>query len=836
MFFETLFQDLRIGLRVLIKEKSFCALAVFVLAIGICAVATQFAVVNGVLLRGFNFHDADQLVDVQIVDPVKFTPANFNARITTADFADLRDQQKSFSKLVGYLNGSTVNLTYNGQPKRLQGGYVTHDFFPTLGVAPVLGRNFLPEEDRPNVDKAVLISDALWHSDFGADPAVIGRAVRVNGRAGTVVGVMPPKFNFPTNEQLWIPLNAEFPVKPRNDPGVNFTAVVGRLKPGVSIDQAQAEITNLAKQFAVAYPDTNKQFTLGYVRPLIAAFTGAQLSQQLFTMLAFCFGVLLIACVNVMNMQFARATLRGKELAIRSSLGANRIRLIRQMLTESLLIASLGAVVGSVLAYWSTDYLNNLAQNLPIPIPSWMSFDLDRRSLALIVGATMVSALVSGFIPAWLSSRTNAIDALKESGRGNTGRTVGIITRGMVVFQIFITCILLIGAMLQMQSIIRQQTVNYGYDTGSILAARMGLMEGDYPTPEKRQVFYERLIRELRTEPQFESVALTNRFRMVFSGNTPVEIEGKEYKLDSDRTVAEFENITAGYGSVLGQKLLEGREITDEDSDQKQPVAVVNALFSRKHFGNASAIGRRFRAIQQNGLQPGPWRLIVGVVSDVRMPGPFANQSDGTGFYVPFFAAAAGPLTPGSQAQQFGSAIVRPRGGQRPESLAQIVQNIVTKIDPNLPLYFVSTPKVALDSFLAPNRIIAAMFAIFGAVAVLLASVGLYGVMSFSVNQRQQEFGVRMALGADANRILRMVLRQGAWQIGIGLFVGLGATLILAIVADAGISAILFQTSPKDPLTYAAVSLLIGGVSFAATLVPARRATKVDPMIALRAE
>jgi predicted permease len=836
MIIETFLQDLRIGLRVLIKEKAFCALAVFVLAIGICAVATQFAIVNGVLRRGFSFPNADRLVDVQLADPANFTPNNFNSRVTTADFAELRDQQKSFETFTGYLSGSTVNLTYNGQPKRLTGGYITHDFFRGLGVAPVLGRDFLPEEDRPGVDKAVLLSDALWHSDFGGDPGVIGQAVRVNGRAGTIIGVMPPKFSFPSNEQLWIPVNAEFPVKPRNDRGINFMSIIARLKPGVSIEQAAAEVSSIAKGFAAAYPDTNKQFTLGYVRPLIAAFTGGPLAGLLYTMLAFCVGVLLIACVNVMNMQFARATLRAKELAVRSSLGATRIRLIRQMLTESLLVAALGAVVGVALAFWATDYLDTMVHNLTNPIPNWMNFKVDGPVLGFVVGATMLSALISGFVPAWLSSRVSAIEALKEGGRGNTGRAIGVITKGLVVFQILVTCILLIGAMLQLQSIIKQQTINYGYDTASVLGARMGLMEGDYPTNEKRQLFYERLLRELRASPQFEAVAFTNRFRMVFSGNGPVEIEGKEYKIDSDRTVSEFENISPGYHAVLGQKTLEGRELTDEDSDQKQAVAVVNATFAKKHFPGQSALNRRFRTINQNGTQPGPWRVIVGVVTDVRMAGPFNTKSDGTGFYVPFFATAFGPAADTPQAQQFGTALIKPRGGQRPEALAQAIQAVVNQVDPNLPLYFVGTPKVSIDGFLAQNRIVAVMFAVFGAVAVLLASVGLYGVMSFSVNQRRQEFGVRMALGADAARILRMVLRQGAWQIGTGLALGLGLTLLVATLGNQGISNILFQTDPRDPLTYVSVGLLIALVSLLATLVPARRATLVDPMVALRAD
>ncbi|MBI2498103.1 MAG: ABC transporter permease [Opitutae bacterium] len=812
MIIETFLQDLRIGLRVLIKEKSFCALAVFVLAVGIGAVATQYAVVNGVLLRGFNFRAADRLVDVQLADPANFQPNNFNSRMTTADFADLKAQQKSFEDWVGYLNGSTVNLTYNGQPRRLTGGYVTHDFFRALGVSPVLGRDFLPEEDRAGVDKAVILSDQLWRRDFGGDPGVIGKAVRVNGRAGTIVGVMPPRFQFPANEELWIPVNTEFPVKPRNDRGINFIAVIARLKPGVTPDQAAAEISSIARGFAESFPDTNKQFTMGYVRPLIAAFTGGQLNGLLYTMLAFCVGVLLIACVNVMNMQFARATLRAKELAIRSSLGATRVRLIRQMLTESLLVAALGAAGGVAIAYWTTDYLDAYV-HLNNPIPTWMTFDIDGPVLAVVIGATLLSAVVSGFVPAWLSSRTSAIEALKEGGRGNTGRAVTVITKGLVIFQILTTSILLIGAVLQVQSIIRQQTLDYGYDTAGVLGARMGLMEGDYPTPEKRRLFYERLLRELRVSPQFEAVALTNRFRMVFSGNGPVEIEGRQYKVDSDRTVSEFENITPGFHAVLGQKLLEGRALTDEDAEQKQPVAVVNATFARKHFGHGSALGRRFRTVNQNGTNPGPWRQIVGVVSDVRMAGPFNNRTDGTGFYVPYFDTAFGPAAPAPQAQQFGTAVVRP-----------------------LPLYFVGTPESAFDTFLSQNRLVAVMFAVFGAVAVLLASVGLYGVMSFSVNQRSQEFGVRMALGADAARILGMVLRQGVWQLGLGLGLGLALTLVIATVANAGLTNFLFQTDPRDPLTYTGVALLIVFVSLAAILVPARRATRVDPMIALRAE
>jgi predicted permease len=507
------------------------------------------------------------------------------------------------------------------------------------------------------------------------------------------------------------------------------------------------------------------------------------------------------------------------------------------MLTESLLLASLGAVLGIVIAFYATDYLDAAAHNLENPIPSWMRFSVDGPVLAFVVGATVFAALVSGFVPAWLSSRANALDVLKEGGRGNTGRAVVVLTRGLVVAQIVVTSVLLIGALLQMQSLVRQQHLDYGYDTGAVLAARMGLMEGDYPDSARRQVFFERLLRELRAAPQFAGAAFTNRFRMVFSGGGPVEIEGRDYPVDSDRQNAQFENVTPGYFDVLGVRLLEGRDFTDADSDQREPVAIVNARFARKYFGTASALGRRFRTTLQNGNNPGPWRTVVGVVSDVRMQGPFPNaQADGSGFYVPWFAGAFGPAAAAPVATQFATVIVRPPAGQRPEALAGALQAAVNRIDPNLPLYFVGTPRRALDAFVAQNRIAALMFGVFGLVAVALAAVGLYGVMSFAVNQRTQEFGIRMALGADTRTILGMVLRQGAVQLTLGLAIGLALAVAIALLFRTGIGRVLVNTSPLDPLAYTAVALLLAVVALVAALVPARRATRVDPMTALRAE
>jgi len=832
--FETFFQDLKIGFRVLLKEKGFCALAVLVLGLGIGGVTTQFAVVNGVLLHAFSFPGADRLMDVQLVQQENFDPDNFRSQIFSEDYVAMRDNQTQFEYLTAYLNGSTVNLTYQNQPRRLTGGYVTHDFFDALGVQPALGREFLPTDEAPGANRAVLLSDSLWRSNFGGDPNVIGRSVVLNGSAGTIIGIMPPKFNFPANEQLWIPLFAEFPVLPRSDPNGNGVAILAKLKLGVSIEQAQAEVTSFAQTFSREFPDTNSQFTLGFVRPLITTFTPPFITGMLITMLAFCVGVLLIACVNVMNMQFARATLRAKELAIRSSLGATRLRLIRQMLTESLLIASIGAIFGIGIAAWATDLLDAAVHNSTNPIPGWMRFTLDTNVLLTVVAATTLSALISGFVPAWMSSRASSIEVLKEGGRGNTSRSIIIISRGLVVFQIVITSVLLIGSMLQLQSIHNQQQVDFGYDTSSVLAGRLGLMAGDYPENKDRQLFYENVVRELRNSGQFEAVAMTNRFRMVFSGNGPVEIEGKQYLADSDREIANFENVTPGYFNTIGLGLIAGRDFTANDSDQQGPIAIVNASFARKHFGNESPLGQRIRTTNGNGTVPGPWRNIVGVVSTSRMQGPFNNQVDDSGFYLPYFASAFGPVLDAPSAPRFGTIVVRPRQGQSPEGMVNQLQALVNRVDPNLPMYFVETPAKSLREFMTQNRVIGNMFLLFGVVAVALAAVGLYGVMSFSVNQRTQEFGVRMALGASNRTIVSMVMRQGAWQVGIGLGLGILTAIGISVAGGDGIANALIDISPRDPITYLSVAALLALVASVAAWVPARRATRVDPMVALR--
>src|SRR3954452_14690604 len=625
MVAETVGQDLRISLRVLVKEQSFCALAVIVLALGICGVTTMFSVVNGVMLRGFSFPTADRLASANFIDVSSANFGGFNGRISSMDYDELLPQQKSFEMMAAYLNGSTVNVTDNGKPQRYTGAYVTDRFLSILGTPPMLGRDFTPRDNTVGAEKVAIIGYGIWQRDFGGSPQIVGKSVRINGKPAVIVGVMPKGFAFPQNEELWLPLYSEFPPKARKDPANVNPSLIGLLKPGVSPDQATAEFTTLARRFADTYPDTNKQFNAGRVEPLIKTFTPKPLRGTLLTMLGFCVGVLLIACVNVMNMQFARATLRAKELAIRASLGATRLRLIREMLTESLLVAGIGAAIGVALASAATDWLQATIRALDNPPPAYITFDVDAIALLVTVAATIAAAVLSGLLPAGMSSRANANAVLRDGGRGAPSRSITVISRGLVVFQIVVTCVLLIGSLLQVRSILKQQTIDYGYDTDGILSARMGLMDGDYPSADARRLFYDSLLRALRANPEFDAVGYTSRFRMVFTGNGAIEIDGKTYADWKDRPLANFEQVTGTFFDVTGQKLLEGRTFTDNDIDSRLPVSVVNAAFARRHYGTESAIGRRFRTMNNAGTQPGPWRTIVGVVSTVRMHGPFNN-------------------------------------------------------------------------------------------------------------------------------------------------------------------------------------------------------------------
>src|SRR5947209_965962 len=497
--FESFFQDVRVGLRVLFKEKSFCFLAVLVLALGIGGATTQFTVVNAIVLRGFSFPHPEQLVSVGLIDP-KATDQNNNfglGQIPTAqDYEDLKAAQRSFSLMAGYLNGSTINVSYKNNPQRYTGGYVTEDFFKIIGVSPVMGRDFMAEDNKPGAEKVALLGDEIWRRDFGADPNIVGQAVRINGKAATIIGVMPPNFKFPSSEELWTPLYNEYPPRPRGELFIGANnpapAVMGRLKPGVTLDQVNAEFVGLARHLAEDNPKTNQNFTSA----------------------------------------------------------------------------------GVLLAYWGVDMLVRAFSASPFPLPYWMQFTIDGRVLTFTLGITLLATLVSGLVPAFLSARGNAAEIMKEGGRGNSSRLVNMITRVLVVGQIALTAALLITATLQIKSIRNQTKLDYGYDENGVYAARMGLMEGAYPSEDARREFFKRAVRALRVSPQFESAAMTDRFRMTFAPNGQYEVDGQNYLTDRDRPRCNFESVSDNYFTTLRLKVLEGRDFTVDDNDSKQPVAI----------------------------------------------------------------------------------------------------------------------------------------------------------------------------------------------------------------------------------------------------------------------
>src|SRR5205809_573749 len=737
--FESFLQDVRIGLRVLFKEKSFCFLAVLVLALGIGGATTQFTVLNAVVLRGFSFPNPEQLMSVGLIDP-QASAQNNNFGLgnipTAQDYEDLRAAQQSFAQMAGYLSGSTINVTYKNNPQRYTGAYITEDLFRIIGVSPIMGRDFTADDNKPGSEKVAILSHEIWKRDFNGDPNIVGQSVRINGKAATIIGVMPPNFKFPFSDQLWVPLYNEFPPIPRGQLviGANNAApaVMGRLKPGVSIDQVNAEFVGLARRLAQDNPKTNSTLTSANVQPLLKAMTGPQLRQQVWGMLAAVILVLLIACVNVMNMQFGRAALRAKELAIRGALGATRWRLVRQMLTESLVVAVFGAIAGVIIAYWSLDFFVRAINTLPFPAPYYWRFTIDGPVLVFTVVITLLATIASGLVPAFLSARGNAAEMMKEGGRGNSSRLVNAITRVLVVAQIALTAGLLIAATLEIKSVRNQMKLDYGYDENAVYAARMGLMEGAYPSDDARREFFKRAARGLRANPQFESAAMSSRFRMTFDAQGQYEVDGQNYLTDRDRPRGNFESVSDNYFSALGLKILEGRDFTVDDVDSKQPVAIVNASFARKYWGNQSAIGHQVRIF--NPGEPAPWRTIVGVVPDTLMQGPFDQQTDSAGFYMPLLGAS--PVT------QFCTILVRPRAGQRAETLGPVLTKAVTQLDSDVPIYFPGTPAQFHAQNLSGNRIVVSLFAIFGGVAFLLSAVGLYGVMSFSVTQRTQEFGI----------------------------------------------------------------------------------------------
>jgi len=812
-------QDLKYAFRQLAKAPGFTAIAVVVLALGICSVTTQFNLINGVLLRGMPFPESERLVSIDLRNPA--WPPDTVRPPFTADFRAWQEQQQTCEGLAAHFSRRTFNVTIGNVPEHIGGAYVTHNFFRLLGIKPALGRDFNADQDRGGVARVALISDNVWKQYFGGAPDIIGRTMRLEGNITTVIGVMPPRFSFPRYEGIWVTLFAQYPERPERTsfPG----SVIGRLKPGVSLDQATVEFIGIARRLAQEFPDTNKDLTSVRIEPLLYTIVG-RMRDMLYAMLVAAGLVLTIACVNVMNLQFSRASARTRELAVRGALGASRVRLLRQMLTEGALLVGLGATAGVTLSYWTTGLLHKAMDELPFgATPGWINTNIDLRVLAFTVGIVALSVLGSSLVPAWLASRVNVVEVIKEGGPGHTNRRVNRLTQGLVVAQITLTCVLLVAALLQVKSIAKQSNLNMGFDQNAVMSARLGL-NTDYRSTDSLRTFYRQFLQELRANPSFTHVALTSRARMVGEGGFgQFEIEGVALPAGERGVPAAQESISDGYFAALGLKPRLGREFEPSERESRQPTALINESFAQKYFSRENPIGRRLRPALF-GRVPAPWRTIVGVVPDTLMQGPIDKKRDGAGVFLPLEESPLSYLT----------AIVR---GQAPaETLVEPLRRAVLRLDPNLPIYAVGTPRYNLLGTLGEVRVIAELFAVFAAIAIVLATVGLYGVTSFAVSRRTQEFGIRMALGADRRRILLLVLRQGGVQFLIGAGVGLALVLGLTHFYEAQLAEFLYKVPPRDLFVYGAVLVLLAIASAIACLVPARRATRVNPVKALRAE
>ena len=735
--------------------------------------------------------------------------------------------------MAGYLSGSTINVTYKNNPQRYTGGYVTEDFFKITGVSPILGRDFTAEDNKPGAERTIILGYEIWKRDFNGDPNVVGQNVRVNSKPATIIGVMPPNFKFPNFEELWTPLYNQFPPIPRGQLviGPNNAAPVGygSAQTGCYSRSGECGIYHSCSPVGAGISKNEPEFHIGDGAAAREFAHRRAISANR------------LGDVGRGNSRFADRVRERHEHAVRPGcIASKRTRDSRRAGGDTL--ATCQADVdrkfggrGIRSSRWSSFGL--LERRLADPrhgrrchlgSDCRIGFDLQstRAVLAFIVGITLVTTIVSGFVPALISAHSNAAEMMKEGGRGNSSRLVNVITRLLVIGQIALTAALLIAATLEIRSIRNQLQLDYGYDENAIYSARMALMEGAY-TEDGRREFFKRAVRELRANPQFDSAALSDRFQMTFAGGGQYEVDGQNYLTDRDRPRGNFESVSDNYFSTLGLKILEGRDFTIDDADTKQPVAIVNATFARKHWGNQSALGHQVRIF--NPGEPQPWRTIVGVVPDTLMQGPFDQQTDSAGFYMPILGA--------SPATQFCTVLVRPRAGQRAETLGPALKKAVAQLDSDVPIYFPGTAARLHDENLSGNRIVVSLFAIFGGVAFVLSAVGLYGVMSFSVSQRTQEFGIRMALGADARRIFRMVMTQGAWQLVIGLVLGAGAAaLLLGVLVAAALRNILFKVNALDPSIYLAVAGLLTIVAALSCFIPARRATRVDPVAALRYE
>jgi putative ABC transport system permease protein len=811
---ETLLQDLKYGIRMLVKNPGFTAIAVIALALGIGATTAIFSVVNAVLLKPLPFVEPGRLLMVYETNLQR----GFNrGTMSYPNFADVRDQNQVFEKMSSYHSGDFI-LTGRGEPLRLQGAVVNADLFPLLGVKASLGRTFLPDEDKPGSVRVVVLSNRLWRNHFNSDPGVVGSSLVFDGKNFTVVGVMPDGFQFPVQNEpveLWSTVagdaSGEDPMTSHR--GAHYMNAIARLKPGVTIEQARADLETIAGRLEQQYPDTNSHRGVFIESALEGLVVDVRLALLVILGAVGC--VLLIACANVANLLLARATSRHKEMAIRAALGASRLRVMRQLLTESILLAILGGSIGLLLALWGTNLLVSIIGN---DVPRSAEIGIDGRVLGFTLLVSLVTGVVFGLVPALHSSKTDLTESLKEGGRGSTEGSRRNTMRGaLVIIEVAIAVVLLAGAGLLIQSLLRLQHVNPGFNPKNVLSFSLGLPEVKYST-QKQIDFFNEIVARIESLPGVQTASAvlplplgSDRIRITF------ETEGRSIPR-SELPASEYRAVALNYFRTMGIPLLKGRDFDERDTRKATPVIVVNEDFAQRYFPGEDSIGKHIKPGMSNGEDKPAWREIVGIVGSVHH---LSLSSEPTPeYYVPHTQ------------MPFDSMTIVARTEGDPRALISAVQREVRALDSELPVYNIKTLEEYVAASVAQPRFNTVLLAIFAGIALVLTAVGLFGVMSYTVRQRTHEIGIRMALGAAETDVLKMVVRQGMTLAGIGMAAGLAGAYFLTRL----MTSMLFGIGATDPLTFVAISVVLAIVALGACFVPARRATRVDPMVALRYE
>jgi putative ABC transport system permease protein len=808
---QTLWQDLRYGARMLFKNPGFTLIAVLSLALGIGANTALFSVVNAVLLRPLPFHEPDRLAmiweDASFISFPQDTPAPGN-------FADWKAQTQTFADLAARGNRS-FNLTGDGEPEKIQAYEITANFFPLLGVKPALGRNFSAEEDQPGANKVAIISNSLWQNRYGGDASILNRSIVLNDEKYTVIGVMPANFQFGESYiKLWTPI--AFTPQELANHGDHYLNVVGRLKPGVTLEQANADIKAIMKRIAAQRPDVSGQLGANVIS--LHEQVAGKMRRSLWLLLGAVGMVLLIACANIAGLLLSRAAARQKEIAVRAALGAGRFRIVRQLLTESVVLAGVGGVLGVLLASWSFALLKRL---VPSEMEASTALEMDARVLGFALLASLIAGVLFGLVPALQASRLDLTAALKQSaGRSGFGRGHRRLRQAFVVGEIAMALVLLVGAGLLIQTLSKLHGQYADFRAESLLTIRTVLPENKYREQPKRVAFYDHVLERVQALPGVASAGYSTTVPLEWAGGANgITIEGRQATPNVSWN-ANHRQISAAYLQTMGVALRGGRYFTEQDTAETQPVAIINETMARQYWPNEIAIGKRFKNGPVDSRHP--WLEIVGVVADVRQMS--VDKPSKAEMYFPYRQIRSHAF--------YAPRDLVIRATVEPTGLVAAVRNAVQAVDPNQPLSNIRTMDAVFGEHTQMRQMGMLLLTTFAALALLLAMLGIYGVLSYFVTQHTQEIGVRLALGADGSTIFRMVLKRGLTLAAIGVAIGLAASLALARL----LQSLLFEVSPADPTTYAAVAALLVVISAFACALPARRATKVDPMIALRCE